>query len=119
MDDFKRYTWVIFIKNKSDFLKVFKTFYELTKTQFGKQIKILRTDNAHELNKGETLAFYKSKCIPHQSCCTETPQQNGVVERKHKHLLEVARTLYRQSKIPSMFWGDCVLSAAHTINKMP
>lgn len=105
--------------NKSDFLTSFKHFYELVLTQFGKHIKIVRTDNAKELSQGESLNYYKSKGILHQSSCAETPQQNGVVERKHKHLLEVARTLYHQSKVPTMFWGDCVLTAAHTINKMP
>ena len=64
-DDYSRYTWVIFIKHKSNFLKVFKTFYELAKTQFGKHIKIKRTDNANELSKGKTLDFYKSKGILH------------------------------------------------------
>lgn len=41
------------------------------------------------------------------------------MERKHKHLLEVARTLYHQSQVPTMYWGDCVLAAAYTINIMP
>lgn len=91
----------------------------MVKTQFGKKIKIVRTDNAKKLSQGDTLDYYRSKGIVHQSSCAENPQQNRVVEHKHKHLLKVARTLYHQSQVPTMFWGECVLTAAHTINKMP
>ena len=59
-------------KIKSDFLKIFKDFYELVHTQFGKHIKIVRTDNAKEFSQGETLDFYRCKGILHQSSYAET-----------------------------------------------
>ena len=88
-------------------------------TQFNKRIKSIRSDNAKELTQGGTLAFYLEKGILNQTSCVENPQQNGVIERKHTHLLEVARELFFQSKIPICFWGDCVLYATHLINRMP
>ena len=49
----------------------------------------------------------------------DTPQQNSVVERKHRQLLETTRALSIQANLPSNFWGDYVLFAAYTINKLP
>lgn len=55
----------------------------------------------------------------HQTSCSYTPQQNGVIEQKHRHLLETTRALFHQSKLPEKFWGECVLCVAYLINRIP
>ncbi|RVW28543.1 Retrovirus-related Pol polyprotein from transposon RE1 [Vitis vinifera] len=57
--------------------------------------------------------------ILHQSSCAHTPQQNGVAERKNRHLVETTRTLLLHSHVPFSFWGDAVLTACYLINRMP
>lgn len=57
--------------------------------------------------------------INHQLTCFYIPQQNGVVERKHRHLLEVARALMAQSGLPLKYWGEAVKTSAYLINRMP
>ncbi|CAJ2657775.1 unnamed protein product [Trifolium pratense] len=57
--------------------------------------------------------------IIHQSSCPHTPQQNGVAERKHRHLVDTARTLLIDAHAPLKFWGDAMLTANYLINRMP
>jgi len=70
----------------------------MAQTQISSNIKVLRSDNALELSpSNEALDFFATNGIIHQTSCVQTPQQNGVVERQHKHLLEVSRALLFQS----------------------
>lgn len=59
--------------------------------QFCSKVQSIRTDNAKEICEGESKRFYLDHDIVHQTSCRDTSQQNGVVERKERHLLEVAR----------------------------
>jgi len=65
------------------------------------------------------IEFYKAKGIVHQTSITDTPQQNGRVERKHRHILNVARAFMFQASLPIEFWSECVMAADHVINLTP
>lgn len=80
---------------------------------------MFRTDNGKEFVNKDLDTYFANKCIIHQFTCPYTSQQNGVAKRKHKHLLEVVRSLKFQSSFPYKFCGDCVLSTCYIINLLP
>lgn len=63
--------------------------------------------------------FLKGKGILQQTSCAHTPQQNGVAERKHCHLIEMARCLLTNMSVPHSFWPDALLTACYLINRLP
>lgn len=116
VDDCTRVTWIYMMHNKSDVQAIFPAFITHIQTQFHTVIKKVRSDNAPELAFTD---LFHSKGIIHQFSCAYTPQQNSVVERKHQHLLNVARALLFQSKVPLVYWSECILTAVFLINQTP
>ncbi|XP_057251842.1 uncharacterized protein LOC130591897, partial [Beta vulgaris subsp. vulgaris] len=117
VDDFSRATWVFLMVGKYDTAPLIREFCAMVETQFHRTVKVVRSDNGQEfLGLG---SFFAAKGVLHQTSCVDTAQQNGRVERKHRHILNVARALRFQAKLPKYFWGECVLSAVYLINKTP
>ncbi|GKD07846.1 putative RNA-directed DNA polymerase, partial [Tanacetum coccineum] len=79
--------------------------------QFEKQIKRIRCDNGGEFTSNNMLNFYNEEGVLLETTCPHTPQQNRVVDRKHRHLLETARALMFDANLPKQFWEECILTA--------
>ncbi|RVX06418.1 Retrovirus-related Pol polyprotein from transposon RE1 [Vitis vinifera] len=94
IDDHSRFTWVYFLRSKSEVFRTFTEFLAYVDNQFSTSIKTLRTDSGCEYLSTEFQAFLASKGIIHQRSCPSTPQQNGVAERKNRHLLDVGFVCY-------------------------
>ncbi|KAL6319870.1 hypothetical protein AAG906_036940 [Vitis piasezkii] len=90
----------------------------MIQTQFQSKIQILKSDNARDYFNSILGEFLAQEGIVHLSSCVDTPQQNGIAERKNRHLLEVARSLMFSMNVPKLFWGQAVLTA-YLINRMP
>ncbi|KAK4386066.1 Retrovirus-related Pol polyprotein from transposon RE1 [Sesamum angolense] len=112
-------TWVYLLKDRSQVPTIITSFYNEIYTQFSVNIRILRTDNALEFVQKSVSDFCNSKGVLHQTSCPYTSQQNGVAECKHRHLLDVARTIMTHMHVPKSYWGDVVLTACYLINRMP
>lgn len=119
VDDYSRAVWTYMIKTKDEVFDVFCSFIHLISNQFGIKIKTVRSDNGTEFVNKKMSGMFSDLGIIHQTSCTHTPQQNGIAERKHRHLLNVARSLMFQGGIPLRFWSDCVLTAVYLINRLP
>lgn len=116
VDDCTGFAWVFLLRHKSDVQTAIPKFFNMIETQFHSKSKVFRSENARDL---VFTNFFNDKGVLHQYSCVDTPQQNSIVERKHQHLLNVARALYFQSKIPTHFWTECILIATFLINCTP
>uniref|UniRef100_A0A2N9J6E2 Integrase catalytic domain-containing protein n=1 Tax=Fagus sylvatica TaxID=28930 RepID=A0A2N9J6E2_FAGSY len=119
VDEFTKFTWVYLLKHKSDTFSIFKQFTALVKTQFQHSIQTFRTDCGGEFTSNEFHTFCANNGIVHQLSCPHTPQQNGVAERKHRHIIQCALALLSQSNLPISYWSYAVSTATHLINKLP
>jgi len=91
----------------------------MVRTQFDLQIQRVRSDNGSEFTNGPLQNFLLEMGIMYETSCVDTPQQNGRVKRRNRHLLNVARALRFQASLPITFWGECVLTAAYLISRTP
>lgn len=117
VDDFSRVTWIFLMQYKSDSFITIKHFLQMVQIQYHFVPKCIITDNRLEFFNKNCQDLFVSKDIVHQSSCAYTPQQNNIVERKRRHVLEVARALQFQANTPSHLWGYCVQVAIYLINR--
>lgn len=82
-------------------------------------MKTLKSHGVGEYTSKSFEAFLSSNGILHQISCPYTPQQNGLVERKHRHLIETTITLLSQVSLPSSYWSFVVQSVVTLINLLP
>ena len=116
VDDRSRFTWVYLMTLKSEARVLLQNFIKLVQVQFNRHVKIVRSDNGKEFSM--EIYFSKNGMI-HQTSCPETPQQNAVVERKHQHILNIARSLIFQSNLPLCFWNFAIAHAVFLMNRTP
>ncbi|CAH9127589.1 unnamed protein product, partial [Cuscuta epithymum] len=117
VDDFSRAVWVHLIREKSEVQNILKQFFAMTQRQFNKMVKVVRCDNGMEFQA--LRSYFLDNGIIFQTSCVYTPQQNGRVERKHRHILEMGRALRFHANLPINFWGECILTAGYLINRLP
>lgn len=117
LDDYSRSLWLYLLPNKQQAPTRIRQFFSLVERQFDTRIKTFRSDNGSEFIC--LTDFFRDKGVIHETSCVGTPQQNGRVERKHKHILNVARALRFQGSLPIEFWGECALAAGYLINRTP
>ncbi|GKB75637.1 putative ribonuclease H-like domain-containing protein [Tanacetum coccineum] len=112
-DDFSRFTWVFFLATKDETSGILKSFITGIENLVDHKVKVIRCDNGTEFKNKEMNQFCEMKGILRQYSVVRTPQQNRVAERRNKTLIEDARTMLADSKLPTTFWAEAVNTACY------
>lgn len=91
------------LKAKSEICFIFPNFCNMIKTQFGAKIKKVTADKAKEFLSHTLSHFFLQKGIIRESSCVCNSQQNGIVERKNRHILVVTRALLFHNNVPKQY----------------
>ncbi|KAL5549566.1 hypothetical protein UlMin_004797 [Ulmus minor] len=116
VDDFSRFTWVGFLKEKSEAFDIFKTLIIKIQVEKNDRIVRLRSDHGKEFENTLFDDFCAANGISHEFSAPITPQHNGVVERKNRVIQEMARVMLYSKDVPKNLWAEAVPTACYIIN---
>lgn len=119
LDDYNRFTWIFPLTAKSDALRVFTTFKTFIEQHVNRKIKIVQTDWGG--GGGEFISFSSlllSSGIHFRHPYPHIYHQNGRVEKKHRHIVDIGLTLLAQVKLPLTFWWNAFHTTMYLINRL-
>ncbi|GJY68299.1 retrovirus-related pol polyprotein from transposon TNT 1-94 [Tanacetum coccineum] len=116
VDDYSRFTWVKFLRSKDETLEVVIKFLKQIQVGLNKIVQYIRTDNGTEFVNKDLTEYYEHVGIFHQKTVPRTPQQNDVVERRNRTLVEAAWTMLIFSKALMFLWEEAMATACYTQN---
>ncbi|GJS02298.1 putative ribonuclease H-like domain-containing protein, partial [Tanacetum coccineum] len=117
-DDCTRFSWVFFLATKDETSSILQNFIRQIENQLNHRVKIIRSDNGTEFKNKDMLEFCRNKGIKQEYSNARTPQQNGVVERMNRTLIEATRTMLADSLLPTTFWAEAVNTACYIFNRV-
>ncbi|GJR10309.1 putative ribonuclease H-like domain-containing protein [Tanacetum coccineum] len=117
-NDFSRFSWVFFFATKDETSGILKTFITEIENQLDHKVKVIRCDNGTEFKNSVMNQFCEMNGIKREFSVARTPQQNGVAERRNRTLIEAARTMLVDSKLPTTFWAEAVNTACYVLNRV-
>nr|GEY70350.1 hypothetical protein [Tanacetum cinerariifolium] len=117
-DDFSRFTWNFFLKSKDETSGILKKFITEIENLKDLKVKIIRCNNGGEFRNKEMNDFCSQKGIKREFSNARIRQQNGVAERRNRTLIEAARTMLANAKLPVTFWAEAVNTACYVQNRV-
>ncbi|KAJ9561084.1 hypothetical protein OSB04_006244 [Centaurea solstitialis] len=117
VDHYSKFMWIFPFKLKSEVFQIFKNFMIMVERQFNTKLKHVQTDCGGEFRN--LSSFFQSLGIIHRLSCPHTSEQNGIVERRHRHVVETGLTLLAHSHVPHRFWNYAFDTVVYLINRMP
>ncbi|GJT48923.1 retrovirus-related pol polyprotein from transposon TNT 1-94 [Tanacetum coccineum] len=116
VDDYSRFTWVKFLRSKDEAPDFIIKFLKMIQVRLKVTVRRIRTDNGTEFVNQTLHEYYEKIGISHETSVARSLQQNGVVERCNRTLIEVARTMLIYAKAPLFLWAKAVATACYTQN---
>jgi transposase InsO family protein len=116
VDDYSYFTWVFFLHHKSETQEVLEKFLKRAQNEFDAKVKKIRSANGSEFKNTQVEDYLDQEGIKHEFWAPYTPQQNGVVERKNRTLIESARTMLDEYKTSDHFWAEASNTTCHAVN---
>jgi hypothetical protein len=116
--DYSRYTWALLLLEKFDAFEATQQLFKKIQIEQNCPIMRIRSDHGREFENAQFEEYCLSYGIQHEFSSPITPQQNGVVERKNRVILEMARVMIHSKNLAQHFWGEAVNTACHIINRV-
>ncbi|GKB73290.1 retrovirus-related pol polyprotein from transposon TNT 1-94 [Tanacetum coccineum] len=117
VDDYSRFTWVRFLKTKDEAPAAIIKCIKNIQVRLKATVRNVRTDNGTKFVNQTLCEWYENVGITHQTSVARTPQQNGVVERRNRTLVEAVRTMLIFSKAPLFLWAEAISTVCYTQNR--
>ncbi|GJV47489.1 putative ribonuclease H-like domain-containing protein [Tanacetum coccineum] len=117
VDDYSRFTWVKCLRSKDEAPVFIINFLKMIQVRLKETVRRIRTDNGTEFVNQTLHEYYEKVGISHETSVARSPQQNGVVERRNRTLIEAARTMLIYAKAPLFLWAEAVATACYTQNR--
>nr|GEX67737.1 hypothetical protein [Tanacetum cinerariifolium] len=117
VDDYSRYTWTHFLRSKDETSEVLIDFLRLVQRGLQAQVRTVRTDKGTEFLNKTLHAYFAAEGITHQTSVTRTPEENGIIKRRNRTLVEAARTMLSTTKVPLFFWAEAIATTCFTQNR--
>ncbi|WVZ76462.1 hypothetical protein U9M48_024438 [Paspalum notatum var. saurae] len=118
VDDFLRFSWVFFMEFKDEGFGFVRDLVLRLRNESHKAMRAIRSDNGGEFRNSRFENFCRDLGLEHQFSSPYTPPQNGVVERKNRTLVEMARTMLDEHRTPRRFWAEAVNTACYIANRI-
>ncbi|GKB78541.1 retrovirus-related pol polyprotein from transposon TNT 1-94 [Tanacetum coccineum] len=117
VDDYSRFTWVKCLRSKDEAPVFIINFLKMIQVRLKETVRRIRTDNGTEFVNQTLREYYEKVGISHETSVARSPQQNSVVERRNRTLIEAARTMLIYAKAPLFLWAEAVATACYTQNR--
>ncbi|KAJ9544484.1 hypothetical protein OSB04_024191 [Centaurea solstitialis] len=117
VDEYSRYTWVFFLRSKSDAPEEIILFVRKMERLNNLTVRSIRSDHGTEFKNSTLETFFDQKGISQNFSSVRTPQQNGVAERRNRTLIEAARSMLSEANPATQFWAEAVNTACYTQNR--